>query len=700
MILNNISALLLRITRRTDLVLAVLMFAIVFMMILPLPTTLIDGLIAFNMGVAVTLLMVAIYLQTPLDFAAFPSVLLISTLFRLALSISTTRLILLQADAGEVIQTFGNFVVGGNLVVGLVVFLIITVVQFIVITKGAERVAEVSARFSLDAMPGKQMSIDGDMRAGLIDMEEARRRREIVQKESQLFGSMDGAMKFVKGDAIAGIIIVVVNIIGGITVGMLQRGLSIGEAMHTYSILTIGDGLVSQIPGLFIAITAGIVVTRVTSEEEKDLSSSIILQITRQPRAILVASVLLVAFGLVPGFPKPVFLGLALMLGLPTLISMRAKERAETDKFKGDSAIAVEDKTRSRMEPDDGISLTTPLMIDVDGTLQNHIDPNLLNDKLIEARRALYMELGVPFPGIKLRFTSSRKDGSYVILLEEVPGAEGELRPEYYFVRESEENLNMFSIPFEKGKDFLPGLKTVWVRKENREGLQKSGIAYMEEAEILVYHLSFLLKRNADSFIGIQETFSLMKEMEASFPELVKESQRVMPLQRVTDILKRLVSEEISIRDMRTILEALIEWGQVEKDPVMLAEYVRSALSRQISYKFSGGQNILPSYLFSSDLEETIRSAIRQTSSGSYLALDPEVSQNIVAQIKSTVGDITPQAQTPVLVTATDIRRYVRKLIETEIYELPVLSYQELNKNISIQPIKQITMPGGRLEAA
>lgn len=697
----NVSATLSQITRRTDLVLAVLMFAIVFMMILPLPTTLIDSLIAFNMGVAVTLLMVAIYLKTPLDFAAFPSVLLISTLFRLALSISTTRLILLQADAGQVIQTFGNFVVGGNLVVGMVVFLIITVVQFIVITKGAERVAEVSARFSLDAMPGKQMSIDGDMRAGLIDMEEARRRREIVQKESQLFGSMDGAMKFVKGDAIAGIIIVVVNIIGGITIGMAQRGLTAAEAMHTYSILTIGDGLVSQIPGLFIAITAGIVVTRVTSEEEQDLSSSIVAQISRQPRAILVAAVLLIAFGLVPGFPTPVFVALAVALALPTILTHRAKQRAEKKGIGGGKlAVAVEDKTRSRMESDDGISLTTPLMIDVDAALQTSVDPNLLNDKLIEARRALYMELGVPFPGIKLRFTPSRTDGSYLILLQEVPSAEGELKPDYYFVREAEDNLSMFGIAFEGGKNFLPGLTTLWVRRTAREELIKSGVAYMEAAEILVYHLSFLLKRNADGFIGIQETFTIMKEMEASFPELVKESQRVLPLQRITDILKRLVSEEISIRDMRTILEALIEWGQVEKDPVMLAEYVRSNLSRQISYKFSGGQNILPAYLLSSDLEETIRSAIRQTSSGSYLALDPDVSQNIVAQIKSTVGELVPQAQTPVLVTATDVRRYLRKLIEVELYELPVLSYQELNKDISIQPIKQIVMPGGRLAAA
>ena len=687
-------------TQRTDLALAVLMFAIVFMMILPLPTVLIDGLIAFNMGVAVTLLMVAIYLKTPLDFSAFPSVLLISTLFRLALSISTTRLILLQADAGQVIQTFGNFVVGGNLVVGLVVFLIITVVQFIVITKGAERVAEVSARFSLDAMPGKQMSIDGDMRAGLIDMEEARRRREIVQKESQLFGSMDGAMKFVKGDAIAGIIIVVVNIIGGITVGMVQRGLSIDEALKTYSILTIGDGLVAQIPGLFIAITAGIVVTRVTSEEETDLSSSIISQIAHQPRAILVAAVLLVGFGLIPGFPTPVFLFLAVLLATPTLLMMRRTKKQEESEKHSASSLAVEDRTSSRMDSQEGIALTAPLIIDVDAELQNFVNAELLNDKLIEARQALYMELGVPFPGIKLRFTPTMKNGAYTILLQEVPTAEGTLRTDAFFVRESTENLNTFGIAFEQGKEFLPGLTTLWVQKSEEEILKNSGIAHMEAAEILVYHLGFLLKRNADSFLGIQETFTMMKEMEGSYPELVKEAQRVLPLQRITDIFKRLVSEQISIRDLRTILESLIEWGQVEKDPVMLTEYVRSGLSKQISYKFSGGQNILPAYLLSTEVEEAVRSAIRQTSSGSYLALDPDVSQNIINQIKADVGEITPQAQAPVLVTATDVRRYVRKLIDLEIYDLPVLSYQELNKDISIQPIKQITMPASQLAAA
>ena len=289
---------------RTDVVLAFFITAIIFMMILPLPTILIDFLIASNMGLAMTLLMVGIYLSSPLQFAAFPSVLLITTLFRLALSISTTRLILLQADAGEIVFAFGNFVVGGNLVVGMVIFLILTIVQFIVVTKGAERVAEVSARFSLDAMPGKQLSIDSDMRAGLIDIEEARKRRFMLEKESQLFGSMDGAMKFVKGDAIAGIIIVAVNLLGGITIGIVQRGLSASEAAHTYSILTIGDGLIGQIPALFIAITAGVIVTRVTGENSRDLGSDIIGQITHQPKALMVASCLLLAFGLVPGFRR------------------------------------------------------------------------------------------------------------------------------------------------------------------------------------------------------------------------------------------------------------------------------------------------------------------------------------------------------------------------------------------------------------
>ncbi len=316
-----------RIGERKDIMLAVLLLAIVFMMVLPLPPVALDILIAINMTISVVLLMMAVYINSPLQFSAFPAVLLITTLFRLALSVSTTRMILLQADAGQIVYTFGNFVVGGNLVVGIVIFLIITIVQFLVITKGSERVAEVSARFSLDAMPGKQMSIDGDMRAGVIDVNEARERRSVIEKESQMFGSMDGAMKFVKGDAIAGLIIIFVNILGGVTIGVTQKGLSAADALQLYSILTVGDGMVSQVPALLIAITAGIIVTRVSSEESSDLGSDIGAQVVAQPKAMLIGGLLLVLFGLIPGFPMITFFSLAAVVTAGDTLSACASAR-------------------------------------------------------------------------------------------------------------------------------------------------------------------------------------------------------------------------------------------------------------------------------------------------------------------------------------------------------------------------------------
>ena len=693
---DRVQRLLLALTARNDIVLAVLVMAVIFMMIIPLPTAMIDALIAMNMTFGVILLMVAVYIDSPLAFSAFPSVLLITTLFRLALSISTTRLILLQADAGEIIYAFGDFVVAGNLVVGAVIFLIITIVQFLVITKGSERVAEVSARFSLDAMPGKQMSIDGDMRAGLIDMEEARRRRALVEKESQLYGSMDGAMKFVKGDAIAGLIIIVVNILGGITIGVLQHGMSAEEALHTYSILTVGDGLVSQIPGLLIAITAGIIVTRVTTEESTNLGSDIGAQLMAQPRALLIGGFLMFLFAAVPGFPAPVFLALGLTVLSLGFVLNRLQAQPETATADALPALAPSGRpqqTKPKAPAGEEFSLTVPLMIDIDAGTEGRIDPDTLNQALIEIRQALYLDLGVPFPGIHLRFNASLDAGTYRILIQEIPMAQGRLRAGKLLCREDPEHLDILKIPYTKEDAFLPGLATtLWVEEKYHSTLAQAGIPFLEPARILTYHLSFVLKKYAAEFIGIQETRYLMEKMEAEFPELVKEVQRVLPLQKITEVLQRLVSEEISIRNLRTILEALVEWGQKEKDTVLLTEYVRGNLSRYISYKYSHGQNLLPAYLLGPDLEETIRSGIRQTSGGSYLALDPDTIRRFVDKVKTLVGDLDHAPNRPVMITSMDIRRYVRKLLENDLFGLPVLSYQELTQEITVQPLGKIDL--------
>lgn len=693
------------ITARSDLMIAMLLMAIIFMMILPLPTWLVDILIGLNMSIAVVLLMVAIYLQTPLEFLAFPSVLLITTIFRLSLSITTTRLILLEADAGKIIETFGNFVVGGNLIVGLVIFLIITVVQFLVITKGSERVAEVSARFSLDGMPGKQMSIDSDMRAGLIDMEQARQRRQNVEKESQLFGSMDGAMKFVKGDAIAGIIIIFVNILGGISVGVLQQGMSAGEALELFSILTIGDGLVSQIPALIISVTAGIIVTRVTTEESEDLGKDISKQITGKPGALMIGGVLLLGFAMIPGFPTVTFLTLAAIIGgggfALKRMAMEEEDEGATSGIVtgagsspgggGGSGGGGGGKPSTDPNKPQDFEITVPIIVEIAETAQKAVDMKLLNQEVANIRHALYMDLGVPFPGIHLRF--QRTDGTgYKVLLQETPIAEGEFREDHVLVLNQRDQLEIADIAVTPGEQFLPSGYMSWISNEQIEQLREMNIEYMELPQLLSYHLSFMLKKYSSEFVGIQETKTLLGQMEERYSELVKEVQRLLPLQKVAEIFQRLVSEEISIRNLRVILESLVEWAQKEKETVMLTEYVRISLKRYISYKYSNGQNILPAYLMDQEVEDTIRNGIRQTSAGAYLALDPRVSAQIVQNAVATVGDLNEQSFKPVLVVSMDIRRYVRKMIEGELFLLPVLSFQELTQDITVQPLKRIDM--------
>jgi type III secretion protein V len=699
--------------RRNDLVLAFMLICIVFMMILPLPTTLVDTLIATNLALAAMLLMAAMYISDVTQLSAFPSILLLTTLFRLALAITTTRLILIQADAGHIVETFGNFVVGRNLVVGLVVFLILTIVNFMVITKGSERVAEVSARFSLDAMPGKQMSIDSDMRANLIDLDEAKRRRGKLEKESQLYGAMDCAMKFVKGDAIAGLIIIAVNLLGGITIGTMQKGMAVGEAVSRYSLLTIGDGLIQQIPAFFVSITAGFIVTRVSSEENEDLGTDIAQQLISEPKALLITSAILAIFAVIPGFPTTVFATLSMICAgggwyilkhrsssankvrsneMPSLApALAPKGSVPSFPGTGDEGSAIEPVT---------FSLTVPLIVDIASSIKSSIRPDKLDREVARVRRALYFDLGVPFPGVHLRLNDNLKDGEYRIMVNEIPVAAGAARPGYFIVRETEANLRMFDIPFERGEDFLPNTPSYWVAMRQLALVERAGIQVMTLSTMLTYHLAHVLKGHASEFIGIQEATYLMNQMQKNFGELVREVTRTLPIITITDVLQRLVGEEISIRDLRTILEALVEWGQREKDAIMLAEHVRNALSRYITYKFSGGQNIIPAYLLSKEIEDEIRGAVRQTSGASYLALSPDVHRQLVASMKAAVGNVGQHAMPPVVLAPMDIRRFVRKVIEREFPQLAVLSYQELSPSANIQPLERVKLTAKQIRAA
>ncbi len=686
---------LLSVTRYADVLLAVGVVLILSLMIMPIPPFLLDLLLAANLSISILLLVLAMYVPNILAFSTFPSLLLVTTLFRLGLNITTTRLILLEAHAGDIIFTFGNFVVGGNFAVGVVIFLIITIVQFMVLTKGAERVAEVSARFTLDAMPGKQMSVDADLRSGNIDQAEAKRRRSDLEKESALHGAMDGAMKFVKGDAIAGIIITGINILAGVTIGVMQKGMEIPKAISTYSILTIGDGLVSQIPSLLISITAGMIVTRGGADEHgSTLGGDVFKQLLSQPKGLFIAGGFMVAFGLIPGFPLTPFMVLGI-ISLTAGFAVRARDTAEAPRDKQDMpsmAPAVQKVSVKRKTSGDEFSVTVPLLIDVSAASQGSVDAEEMNEELIRVRQALYHDLGVPFPGIHLRFNEGLPVGTYRILLHEVPIAEGSFRAGHVIAREKPETLRMLSIPFIDDKVFLQGLRPLWVADEHVATLTKARVPFLKPTPVLTYHLSVILKRYAGDFVGLQETKYLLEKMEAEFPEVVREVQRVLPVQKIAEVLQRLVQEDVSIRNLRTIFQALIEWGQKEKEAVLLTEYVRSNLRRYISYKFSRGQNIIAAYLLEPDVEEKIRKAIRQTSAGAYLALDPASVKKLLMSVRKEVGNIWESNQRPVLLTSMDVRRYTRKLIEQEMHDLPVLSHQELTEEITIQPLGRISM--------
>ena len=700
--------------RYSDMILAALVVIIISMLIIPIPTFFLDIFLVLNMSISVLLLLLAIYIPNALQIASFPSILLITTLFRLSLNVSSTRLILLHAKAGEVIKAFGDFVVQGNLVVGVVVFLILTIINFLVITKGAERIAEVAARFTLDAMPGKQMSIDADLRAGAFDMDEARKKRNDLSRESQLFGSMDGAMKFVKGDSIAGLIITAINIVAGIIIGSSMMDMSAGEALSVFAILTIGDGLVSQIPALLIAITAGLIVTRVASEEENQhLGKDIALQLLAQPRAFLISSVLLCLLGLVPGLPMVPFFVLAFVTGgvgygLVRTAKMKAEGRimpTDPDEPASDEQVREQrDKRIQAQKMQEGQSqqmlpVVTPIALEVAADLIPLVEDagegsKFLGEMVPMMRDGLFYELGVRFPGIRVRGNETDMPaGSYLIMINEIPLVMGTVSLDKVLVNDTAERLRLLNIEGETATNPANGNECAWIDAEYKDVAEQAGLTTWDAAGYIVLHLSSVLRKNAAEFVGIQEVMNMLEQLEQAFPALVKETvpKVVSPFQ-LTDILRRLVEEEISIRDLRSILQSLAEWGQVEHDTVMLTEYVRSALKRYISHKYTRGQNTLIVYLLDPQIEETVRSSIQHTSSGSYLALEPEITQEILSAVRTEVGSLPPTAQNPVILTTMEIRRYFRKLVELEFPHLAVLSYQELSPDMNIQPIARISL--------
>src|SRR5215217_3140273 len=695
-------------SKYSDIVLAVVVVCIVGMMIVPLPTPLLDVLLTFNISLSVMLLLISLYVPHALQLSVFPTLLLITTMYRLALTISTTRLILLTGDPGEVVVAFGNFVVQGNFVVGAILFIILVIVNFIVISKGSERVAEVAARFTLDAMPGKQMSIDADLRAGSIDQDQGKKKRRDLERESQLFGAMDGAMKFVKGDAIASIIITVVNIVGGLIIGVTQQGMTAADAAQKYTLLTIGDGLVSMIPAILVSTCAGIIVTRVGGEEEgAHLGKDIGTQLTAYPKAIAIAAGMLIVLGLVPGLPKIPFFLLGAGAGFGAWTMLKKQKESEMVEEAGPAMetdlgtpMSSEPAPKEPMNPDSElfIPVVTPIVLEVSDALVPYVDSRQDNGKFLFElipfmRDGLFIELGVRFPGVRARGNSSLPPGAYQVQINEVPVVTGQATLGHVLVNDTVDRLRLMNIQGFEAINPATRQPAAWVPEQHRDTLEAAGLTTWDVPGYIILHVAAVLRRNAREFVGVQETQTMLEQLEKAFPAIVKEViPKVVNVLKLTDILQRLVEEEISIRDLRGILQALAEYGQVEADNVMLTEHVRASQRRYISHKYARGSGTLVVYLLDPNIEEAIRGSIKRTSAGAHLALEPELAQEIVQAVRSECGHLPPSAQRPVILTAMDIRRYVRKLLEYEFNpSFSVLSYQELSPELNIQPVARIS---------
>ena len=650
---------------------AMLVLGIVFIFIVPLPTWLVDVLIAVNICIASLLIVLALYLPSPLAFSSFPALLLLTTMFRLALSIATTRLILLEQDAGKIVEAFGNFVVGGNLAVGLVVFLIITIVNFLVITKGSERVAEVAARFSLDALPGKQMSIDSDLRGGLIDGAQARHKRDRLSRESQLFGAMDGAMKFVKGDAIAGLVIVLINILGGFSTGMLQHGMSAGEAITLYSVLTIGDGLIAQIPALLIALTAGMIITRVAPDDQSPSShigAQIGQQITSEPKSWMIASAAMLAFAALPGMPAPVFGFIALCtFALGFYLWSRNRPAGEPDQAQA-AQVAPEQNGDEDLRTFDP---TRPYLLQFATAHQNLERTTRLIHGIRQVRNSIVTRIGLTLPCFEIEYSDLLAEDEFRFCIHEVPMLKATFDERRAVARDSVTDAPPSAL---RGIEQRDELDWLWLQPDDPL-LAREGVESFSTHALIIERMRQAMMISGPQFLGLQECKLILGWLEQNQSELVQELQRIMPLSRFSGVLQRLASEGVPLRAVRLIVEVLTEHGQHEREVSALADYARIALKSQIYHLYSQADG-LHAWLLSAHSENLFREALRQTQSGVFFALDHELSTQFVALLKEAFSPRKPD--TSVLLVAQDLRSPLRTLLFDEFNHVPVLSFAEL----------------------
>ncbi|MBW1706335.1 MAG: flagellar biosynthesis protein FlhA [Deltaproteobacteria bacterium] len=666
---------------------------ILVVMIIPLPPILLDMLLALNITIAITVLLIAMYTVKALDFSIFPSLLLVTTLFRLSLNVASTRLILLHGNegalaAGKVIMSFGNFVVGGNYVVGMIVFIILVIINFVVITKGATRIAEVAARFTLDAMPGKQMSIDADLNAGIIDENESKERRKLITREAEFNGAMDGAAKFVRGDAIAGIIITLTNIIGGLIIGVVQKKMAIIDAAQNYTLLTVGDGLVSQIPALIISTAAGIVVSRAGSEGT--MGTDFANQFYQHPKAVYLSALTIFFFGLIPGLPHLPFIMLSMIIAGSMYLLRRKKEVSKMKE--------IEDKKKQKPEigpePVEHLLLVDLLEVEVGYGLISLVDREQggeFLDRVRSLRRQFALEMGLVIPPIHIRDNLQIKSSEYQILLKGVKIASGELMVNHYLAMDPGDVTRQIEGVDTKEPAF--NLPAVWIPEDKKEEAKLAGYTVVDNVTVMATHLTEIIRKHSSEMLGRQEVQGLLDNLSKTFPKAVEELvPNLLSLGNVQKVLQNLLQEQISIKDMLTIVETLADYAPYTKDPELLTEYVRHKLSRSIVSPYIGEDGVLKLITMAQDVEDVLLKGIQKTEHGSYLSIDPKVADPIITSIKKESEKAMAINVQPILMTSPTIRRHLKKMVEYFVPSLMVLSQSELLGDMRFKSIGEVSL--------
>ncbi len=671
------------ITSRSDVLLALAVVAIIAVLIIPIPTGLLDFALAFNITFSLVVLLTTLYITRPLDLSVFPSMLLIVTLMRLALNVASTRLILGQAFAGDVINSFGDFVVQGNYVVGFIVFVILVIIQFVVITKGATRISEVAARFTLDAMPGKQMAIDADLNAGIINEDEARARREEIAREADFYGAMDGASKFVRGDAVAGILITLINIIGGFVIGIALNGMSLSDALRTYSLLSIGDGLVTQIPALLVSTASGIIVTRAAARDHmgKDLGT----QLTRQPRAILVASAVLFGFGLLPGMPTTTFIILSLLLGGVGYATREVKKRLELQARQQQMKQKEADSSPPPERPEDLLKVDT-LGLEIGYGLIGLVDAkqggDLLN-RIGTIRKQLAGELGIVVPSIRIRDNVQLRPNQYRIKVKGITVATFELMVDHLlainpgFVEDKVEGFET--------RDPAFNLEACWIIPNLREIAEAKGYTVVEPSAVLATHMTEIIRGSAAEILSRQDVQHLVDTLKEDYPALVDSTiPETVTLGTLQKVLKALLKERVPIRDLGTILETISDYIGATKEPDVLAEYVRMALRRQITELYKNSEGKINVFTIDPVVEQKLGESVQNTKQGLMLVLDPAMAEKLLEKIGEEMKKPIMAGFVPVCICSPNIRLALRRLVEARHPQLAVVSYNEIMPQVEL----------------